>query len=349
MPVTRATGFFDDLHWACRIYLDKESAPMLKLKQVTDLELRLLRSFTEIVDRGGFAAAQAALNMSQSVMSEHLKTLEVRLGFVLCKRGPGGFKLLPEGERVYKSAKQLFVAIDAFKADIGEIGDEMAGDVIIAVEDEVITNPACRLPEALQMFGMRAGRRARVQVEVMVGYQAISHVADGSVHLGLSVSGVYARDVSAQRLFDEVGEMYCGSGHPLFNVPDHEISEAQLAEYPYSCRGHLERKDGLLIGNNYRAGDVGLGAQAQLALVLSGRDLGWVPRHVAAPFVAMHRARAVRPDITHRTIPINVVSRDAGPHRKLVALLRSCVVMAHTYGTPSSAHPMDVSVTAAKG
>ncbi|SIT39218.1 putative Transcriptional regulator, LysR family [Paraburkholderia piptadeniae] len=322
---------------------------MLKLKQVTDLELRLLRSFTEIVDRGGFAAAQAALNISQSVMSEHLKTLEVRLGFVLCKRGPGGFKLLPEGERVYKSAKQLFVSIDAFKADIGEIGDEMAGEVIVAVEDEIITNPACRLPEALQMFGVRAGRRARVQVEVMVGYQAISHVADGSVHLGISLSDVYTRDVSTQHLFDEVGEIYCGSGHPLFDVPDHEITEAQLAEYPYSSRGHLERKDALLIGNDFRSGDVGLGAQAQLALVLSGRDLGWVPQHVAAPSVAMHRARPVRPDITRRTVPINVVSRDAGPHGKLVALLRSCIVMAHTYGNPSEARPAGVSIAAVKG
>ena len=302
---------------------------MSKFKQVTDLDLRLLRSFAEIVDRGGFAGAQAVLNISQSVMSEHLKTLETRLGFVLCKRGPGGFKLMPEGERVYKAAKQLFGAIDEFKADIGEIGDEMSGEVVVALEDEIITNSACRVPEALRMFGERVGRRVRLRVESMVGYQAVSHVAEGSAHLGITLSDARARDVSGQVIFNEIIELYCGAGHPLFERPEHEITEAVLADYPYSSRGHLESKALSLLTKEFRSGDVGLGGQAQLALVLSGRDLGYVPSHLAAPFVAARRLRAVRPDITRRTKDIHVVTRDSGPHVKLIALLRSCVVIAH--------------------
>lgn len=310
---------------------------MTKFNQVTDLDIRLLRSFAEIVDRGGFAAAQASLNISQSVLSEHLKTLEVRLGFVLCKRGPGGFKLMPEGELVYKAAKHLFAAVDEFKADIGEIGDEMAGEVVVAIEDEVITNPGCRLPHALQIFGERVGRRVRLRVETMVGYQAISRVADGSAHLGIAVSDVRARDISTQRLFDEVDELYCGRGHPLFGIPDHEITEAQLSAHPYSSRGHLEFREVSLITRDYRAGDVGLGAQGQLALILSGRDVGYIPTHFAAPYLGPGLLRSVRPDLTRRVVPVHVVSRDAGPHGKLVALLRSCVVMAHATVSPVAA------------
>lgn len=309
-----------------------------KFRQVTDLDLRLLRSFAEIVDRGGFAAAQAALNISQSVMSEHLKTLEVRLGFVLCKRGPGGFKLLPEGERVYKAAKELFASIDHFKLDIGEIGDEMSGEVTIVVEDEIVTNPECRLPEALRLFGQRAGDRVRLRVENMVGYQAISHVADGSAHLGLSLSDARSRDLCAQVLFEETVDLYCGVGHALFEVPDHEISEATLASYPYSSRGHLESKNLSLITRDYRRGDVGIGSQAQLALVLSGRDLGYVAQHLAGPFLASRRIRPVRPDITRRIAPIHVVSRDTSSEGKLVALLRACLRIAHGPGA-SQHHP----------
>lgn len=309
---------------------------MTKLNQVTDLDLRLLRSFAEIVDRGGFAAAQASLNISQSVLSEHLKTLEVRLGFVLCKRGPGGFKLMPEGERVYKAAKQLFAAVHSFKSDIGEIGDEMAGEVVLAIEDEVITNPGCRLPNALKIFGERVGRRVRLRVETMVGYQAISRVADGSAQLGISVSDVRARDVMTQRLFDEIEELYCGCGHPLFAIPHHELTEAQLSAHPYSSRGHFEYRDISLATREYGAGDVGLGAQAQLALVLSGRNLGYIPAHFAAPFVKAGMLRSIRPDLMRRTIPVQVVSRDTGPHGKLIALLRSCMVMAHAADQPPS-------------
>jgi len=302
---------------------------MSRLKQVTDLDLRLLRSFAEIVDRKGFSAAQAALNLSQSVMSDHLKTLEVRLGFVLCKRGPGGFKLLPEGERVYKAAKQLFASIENFKFDIGEIGDEMSGEVTLAVEDEVVTNPACRLPEAFRMFAERVGDRVRLRLENMVGYEAISRVSDGSAQLAISLSDARARDLYSQSIFEETVDLYCGAGHPLFDVLDSEITEAVLADFPYSNRGHLETKRLSLITPEYRRGDVGLGAQAHLALVLSGRDLGYVPRHLAAPFVAAGRLRHVRPDITRRTAVVHVVSRDSTSEGKLVALLRSCIVMAH--------------------
>src|SRR5206468_729734 len=198
----------------------------------------------------------------------------------LCKRGPGGFKLLPEGEAVYKAAKELFGAIDGFKAEISEISEEISGELVIAVEDEIVMNPACRLPEALRQFTAEVGRRVRFRVENMVGYLALSHVADGSAHLGISVSDVRARDVYSQRLFDETLHLYCARGHPLFDRPDDQITQEEIAEQPYSSRGHLELKDFSLLTHGFLMGDVGLGAQAQLALILSGRDFGYLPDHI---------------------------------------------------------------------
>lgn len=310
----------------------------MTLRRVTDLDVKLLRSFAEIVDRGGFAAAQTALNVSQSVLSGHVKTLEVRLGFVLCKRGPGGFKLLPEGERVYQAAKELFAAIDDFKLNVGEIGDEMSGELRIAVEDGIIAHPSCRLPQAFRTFGSRAGKGVRLRVETMAGYQAISQVADGTAHVAISVSSVRARDLWTQALFDEVVDLYCGASHPLFRVPEHEITPAMLASFPYASRGHLESKSLSMITSGFRRGDVGLGSDAHLLLVLTGRNLGFVPRHLASPFVQTGRLRAICAEGTRHTTPIRVVIRDSASETKLVALMRSCIVMAHG----PAAQPMPV-------
>nr|WP_207900463.1 LysR family transcriptional regulator [Shinella sp. JR1-6] len=60
------------------------------LKNVTDVDLRLLRLFARVVRCGGFTAAQAELNMSQSNISMHIGNLERRLGYGLCERGKGG-------------------------------------------------------------------------------------------------------------------------------------------------------------------------------------------------------------------------------------------------------------------
>ncbi|MBV8839057.1 MAG: LysR family transcriptional regulator, partial [Alphaproteobacteria bacterium] len=83
--------------------------------QIYDVDLKLLRCFCAIVEEGSFTAAQATLNLSQSVLSEHLKSLEIRLGMRLCQRGPKGFKLYREGEVVYQAAKELFASIEIFK------------------------------------------------------------------------------------------------------------------------------------------------------------------------------------------------------------------------------------------
>ena len=48
------------------------------LRNVTDLDLRLLRIFACVVKCGGFTAAQAELNMSQSNISMHIASLEKR-------------------------------------------------------------------------------------------------------------------------------------------------------------------------------------------------------------------------------------------------------------------------------
>lgn len=56
------------------------------MKQLQDVDLKLLRVFMTIVKCGGFSAAQATLNMSQSSISEQMTNLETRLGVTLCER-----------------------------------------------------------------------------------------------------------------------------------------------------------------------------------------------------------------------------------------------------------------------
>src|SRR5256885_16652421 len=75
------------------------------LHTVSDLDLRLLRVFLAIVDAGGVSAAQASLGVGQSTLSSQLSTLETRLGFSLCERGRGGFRLTAKGRRFVDMAR----------------------------------------------------------------------------------------------------------------------------------------------------------------------------------------------------------------------------------------------------
>lgn len=80
-----------------------------------DIDLRHLRTFVEVVDRGGFGAAARELGLSQSAVSQTLALMEARLGGRLLDRArpprptPLGLRLL----RHARAALTLFQAMDA--------------------------------------------------------------------------------------------------------------------------------------------------------------------------------------------------------------------------------------------
>ena len=114
--------------------------------QIYDVDLKLLRCFCAIVEEGSFTAAQATLNLSQSVLSEHLKSLEIRLGTRLCQRGPKGFKLYREGEVVYQAAKDLFASIELFKQRASTINETSFGEHIADEVAKFGSDPPMKRP-----------------------------------------------------------------------------------------------------------------------------------------------------------------------------------------------------------
>ncbi|MCM3060961.1 LysR family transcriptional regulator, partial [Bacillus subtilis] len=64
--------------------------------------LSALRAFEAAVRLGGFARAAAALNVSTSAVSHHIRSLEESLGARLLERstGLGGLSLTPAGTRL---------------------------------------------------------------------------------------------------------------------------------------------------------------------------------------------------------------------------------------------------------
>jgi len=59
--------------------------------KLANVDLKLLHVFMTIAEAGGFAAAQAQLNLSGSRISTLIADLAARLGMRLCQRGRVGF------------------------------------------------------------------------------------------------------------------------------------------------------------------------------------------------------------------------------------------------------------------
>lgn len=308
---------------------------MSNLTQIHDVDLKLLRCFCTIVEEGSFTAAQATLNLSQSMLSEYLKSLEIRLGTRLCQRGPKGFKLFREGEIVYEAAKELFASVEAFRQRASNLNDGAGHELVIGIQDGVVDNPKARVAEAIARFS-EYYPNIRYRMEIMLGFQMTGRVADGLVHVGIGLVNDQFSQLTFEPLFEEEAHFFCGRTHPLFDLDDAEITREQIETASYANRGHLEYFHPERTRNAATRGDIGHGAHAHMTLILSGRNIGYLPDHVAAPYVETGRLRRLRPDLTRMVTRVAAVTGPSSADFKLARRFVDCLVDIHMEGDSGS-------------
>ena len=74
------------------------------------LNLTHLSTFVGVVEHGGFTRAAHALHLSQSTVSQHIRTLEGRLGVALLNRAKGPLTLTSDGETLLADARDVIAA-----------------------------------------------------------------------------------------------------------------------------------------------------------------------------------------------------------------------------------------------
>ena len=300
--------------------------PRALLNHLAEADLRLLRVFIAIAESGGLAAAELRLNISRSVISRHLKALEARLGVRLCERGRAGFALTEEGVTVLASARRLIAQIDAFRTEIGELHAHLRGELNLAVFDKFVTNPACHLAEAIGRFGAEAPA-VRINLHVAHSGELESGLLDGRFQLGIQPLHRASDSFESVSLFGEPMLLYAASTHPLLaggGAPDDaDIRAAALVGLGYHSP-NMETFWRLGLQPTARAFD----QEATVALILSGRYLGFLPAHYAQRFVDEGAMRCVGEHSFHYHCDWHAfVLRHPGPPRvvrRFVEVLRAC-------------------------
>lgn len=263
------------------------------MKRLSDVDLRLLRIFTTIVDCNGFRNAQIALNMAQSTLSTHLATLEARLGSRLCDRGRGGFRLTLEGEETYRAAQELFRSIEGFGARMKRVHGREEARLRLGVIDTVASFAELALPGALAAFSA-AHPQVFIDFEVMPPEQLQRALVEGRRDVVIGPAFQAGPSLAYRDLATEEHRLYCGRDHPWFDLDDAAITLAGFNDVHLAVRAYQYFDDTYKLGG-VRASASVTSMEAQEILVLSGAFVGFLPVHCAARHLARGAMRAVRP------------------------------------------------------
>lgn len=286
------------------------------MRRLDNIDLRLLRVFVALAEAGSFSGAQIALNLSQSTLSTHIKSLERLLNGALCLRGRRGFKLTPFGETTLQAARELFQDIDKFQQHVAHAGDRLVGRLSIGIVDSIITNPALALQEPLRRF-TAAAPDSYVDLRLGTPHELEQWVAEGARDIVIGPFAKQGPGVAYVPLHQEAHALYCGRGHALFRKKT--VTVADIEATRFSVRAYRQLDD-LYRVNHPRASASVVQMEAQAMLILSGQYIGFLPRHVGESHVAAGLMRALRPQTYQFLSPHYAAYRRADKDQPLIRL-----------------------------
>lgn len=272
------------------------------ISSVTDIDIRLLRVFKTVVECGGFSAAEVELNISRAAISQHMADLERRLGLTLCRRGRAGFRLTDEGRLAYEAALRLLAGLESFRSEINTVHGRLRGELNIGITDNLVTLPRMRVTHALRGL-KRMGPEVRVNIRMIPPNEIERGVLDGRLHIGVVPARRALPGLAGIPLYREESLLYCGAGHPLFDLPPDSVTRAQVeaADAVAPTQAQLPQE----LNNTATATD----REGVAFLILTGCYVGFLPVHYARQWVERGAMRCLLPDDYRHSLDFHAVTK----------------------------------------
>ena len=271
-------------------------------------DLHLLGVFMVVVQCGGFAPAQVALNVSQSTISRQIGDLERRLGMRLCQRGRAGFRLTDKGRVVYEACQHLSIALEGFRTTLGELKGRLVGELSIAVIDNLATERGYPLADVLRAF-RNVARQVDIHFHTLAPDEIERAVLENRANLGIGVFHQHRPGLRYEALYDDPVELYCGVGNPLFDQAPDKIDRDDVRTADLAHRAYLSERQVAP-----RTAELPSTAKARQIegiafLILSGWHIGYLPVSYAERWVATGRMRSIMPNTYRLNTRIELVTR----------------------------------------
>lgn len=147
-------------------------------------DLRRLRAFYEVAERGSFSAAALELGYAQSVVSHHLAALEAEHGITLIDRTSRPVRLTPAGERLRSHAVEVLGCVAAAEDTLRSLAGVQTGTLRLGAFSTACTT---FVPQAMARFES-AHPRVEVNLEQLEPADALRRVRAGDIDLAVSFS-----------------------------------------------------------------------------------------------------------------------------------------------------------------
>jgi len=249
-----------------------------------------LAAFAAVVRAGSFTRAAAQLGVTQSALSQTVRTLERRIDQKLLNRTTRSVAPTEVGEQLFRTIDPRFAEIEAELAVLGEMRGKPIGTVRITATEHAVRTLIW--PRLLPWFA----KYPAINVEISSDNRFTDIVAE-RFDIGIRLGSDVAKDMIAVRIAPDMRMALVGSPE-YFSLHPQPHSPQDLTEH--DCITLRLPTHGGLLPWEFKQGDRTVNAHVKGRLVLNNSDLmvaaaiagyglTWVPDDIVAKHVTAGR------------------------------------------------------------
>ncbi len=267
--------------------------------------LTSLTVFGRVVECGGFSAAARRLNMSVTMVSNHVQALEDRLGVRLLNRTTRKVSLTETGRYYYERSAQILVDLEEADRSVGSLSALPRGVLRLHTSTYIVRFLSPVVTEFLDQF-------PSVKVDLTVGERMVDMIEDG---YDLAIRTIPLPDSSlvVRRLTPWRHVLCCAPSYleknpepqTLADLADHNCLRYEL--YPYGDEWRFETRDGATKSVRVAGDFVTNSAEMLRFMVLQGRGIFLAPIFIAREDLESGALVRLLPDFRSLEFAINAI------------------------------------------
>jgi DNA-binding transcriptional LysR family regulator len=271
--------------------------------------LTSLTVFGRVVETGGFSAAARRLNMSVTMVSNHIQALEDRLGARLLNRTTRKVSLTEIGRAYYERSSQILVELDEADRIASALHATPRGTLRLHTSASIVRFLQPVVAEFLTLY-------PAVSVDLTVGERMVDVIEDG---YDLVIRAVPPPDseLVVRRLMPWRHILCCAPAYleqhpPPMNLADlAHHSCLQFAFYPFGNEWRFEGADGKPVSVRVHGNMVTSSGEMLRLLALGGHGVFLAPAFMVADDLAAGTLVPILPEYRAPEFAINAIY----PHR----------------------------------
>ena len=242
--------------------------------------LTSLTVFGRVVECGGFSAAARRLNMSVTMVSNHVQALEDRLGVRLLNRTTRKVSLTDIGRAYFERSSQILAELEEADRVVGALHATPRGVIRVHTMTQLVRFLSPIVSEYLDAY-------PAVSIELTAGERMVDMVDEGfdvAIRaLPLPNSSLIVRTLTPWRHVLCCSRRYLDS-HPAPESPADLVHHncLQYLHYPFGNEWHFEDADGNIATVRVNGNAVSNNGEMLRSLMLDGHGIFLAPSFVVA-------------------------------------------------------------------